>query len=235
MRFLKIKNVLIDLQGTISDDKSLNHYCKDQNLRGNFMAGVLRDILVKKYNLSPKEALSEMEKIGFPEGRPSKWLDPFYILLHGKFDISEDEYWEELLKWCKKHVLIYEDARWLIENLSQKGYSLYLVSNCLKNMVIAELKSHNLIGYFKGIYGLFDLGVQKDNPVAYQLVFEREKINPSESVMIGDDFQIDCVSASKAGISLCIIVNRSSEKKVMKIGNHYSVADLKYALELIDR
>lgn len=212
---IDVSNVFVDLQQTVTDDASQNNYVSDPDMKGNYFGGILRDLLVKKFKFSPSNALKKIRDATKPCG----WIDPFYAASHYSLGISEEEMWKEVLKWQDEHLIIFDDAVYMIKELCKRMFSIYMVSNCprsaiLSQLTTAKLAKRNSSLYFKGIYGSVDLGLSKDNPLCYKKILEAGNFNPEKVVMIGDEPGIDLESPRKAGIRYSIIVDRRQEDKM---------------------
>ncbi|MCK4245069.1 MAG: HAD hydrolase-like protein [Candidatus Omnitrophica bacterium] len=216
MRKLKVDTAFIDLQGTITDDISRNNYFSDPDLRGDYFGGILRDTLIKKFRISSSEALERIKEVTNPCG----WFDPFYAVSHSDWGISEEEIWRKILKWQNEHIIVIKDAIDMVKELRRRNFNLYMVSNCAKKVVLAQLTTAKLAkrnnsSYFKQIYGCFDLGLQKDNPLVYEKILRIEDLAPEEVVMIGNEPGIDSESPHKAGICYSIIVDRKQKNRII--------------------
>lgn len=202
MEKIKVKTVFIDLEGTIVDNNSRNTYRSDPDLNGDFFGGQLRDLLVEKFGFTLAEAMKKVKNATKPCG----WYDAFYAVTHSALGISRKELWEKIVAWEKKHVIIYKDAVYMVKKLYQEEFELYMVSNCAKGAVLGQLGGCGLADnpknspYFREVYGCYDLGLSKDSSLVYEKIVEKEKVDPKNTVMIGNEVEIDLVSAQKAGI-----------------------------------
>ena len=234
---IRVSNVFVDLQQTLTDDASQNNYLSDPDLKGGYFEGILRDILIKKLRFSPLYALEKIRETTKPCG----WTDPFYAVSHSDFGISEEELWEEVLKWQGEHIIVFEDAVEMVKELYKRGFNLYMVSNCARIVVLSELTTAKLAerswsSYFKQIYGCFDiLGLQKDNPLVYKKILSKENLNPEKTIMIGNELGIDLYSPKKAGIKYSVIVDRKQEEKIIFKDGGIFVNDLKIVPQILEK
>ncbi|MFA6715354.1 MAG: HAD family hydrolase [Victivallales bacterium] len=235
MKKTKINTVFIDLEGTITDDETLNCFVSDPDLKGHSFGGILRELLVTKYKLTPRDALTILNSVTEPCGH----IDPFYFISHSDYDITEEELWREILAWQRDHLIIYDDAVKMIRQLYESNYKLYMVSNCARTAVYSQLNSAGLAeklssGYFVDVYGCFDLGATKDDPEVYKTILLQSGINPDEVVMVGNEPAIDLESPHKAGIGHSVIVNRELPEAFKISGKDVFVNSLELVPGLMD-
>ena len=55
-------------------------------------------------------------------------------------------------------------------------------------------------GYFKHVVTSEEAGVKKPDPVIFNFAFDKTGALPSESIMIGDDFEVDIEGARNVGM-----------------------------------
>lgn len=105
---------------------------------------------------------------------------------------------EEFIMFIRNSLVDIPRTTELIRELSEKGYSLY----CLSNMSVEfydYLKVREVFRYFDGqiISGLENL--IKPDPRIYRLLLERYDLNPDDSLFI-DDLEANIQAARKEGI-----------------------------------
>lgn len=86
-----------------------------------------------------------------------------------------------------------------------------------KNLLIAsnggaaiqerKLKQAGLYPYFSGIYISGAIHLEKPDPAFYQFIIEKEKLNPANAMMIGDDIINDIAGAKTCGFHTCWVRN----------------------------
>ena len=69
------------------------------------------------------------------------------------------------------------------------------------NDITTFLTNQNLNQYFDGIFSSCEAGCTKKEGAFYSYVLAKINASPSDCVMIGDNFMVDCVNAVKQGIS----------------------------------
>jgi putative hydrolase of the HAD superfamily len=63
-----------------------------------------------------------------------------------------------------------------------------------------KLKSNNLDKYFQTITTSEEAGAKKPNPKIFLYALNKAEAIPEESLMIGDDYEVDIVGAKNVGI-----------------------------------
>ncbi|HVM34528.1 MAG TPA: HAD-IA family hydrolase [Actinomycetota bacterium] len=99
---------------------------------------------------------------------------------------------------------LFDDVVPSLEQLVERGYRLGLISNFeewLQRMLV-ELEIHE---HFEPtvISGLE--GVEKPDPVIYQIAVERAGVDPSEAVHVGDSPKLDVEPASSVGLHAVLL------------------------------
>lgn len=79
-------------------------------------------------------------------------------------------------------------------------YTLHIITNGFEEVQLIKLRSANLTQYFSHIITSEMAGVTKPNPQIFEHALNAAKAKPDESIMIGDNFEVDCVGAEKLGI-----------------------------------
>lgn len=81
-----------------------------------------------------------------------------------------------------------------------KKYPLYIVSNGFTEMQYQKMESGGITHYFKQVFLSDEIGVNKPDKRIFQFVLNAIQLNPSEVVMIGDNYDTDIVGAKNSGI-----------------------------------
>lgn len=94
-----------------------------------------------------------------------------------------------------------------------KSYNIFLVTNGFKEVQYLKIKNTNLEQYFDKVFTSEEVGCNKPNPCYFDFVIEKTKSNPAESVMIGDDINVDIIGAKAKGLKTiwCNFSNASSK------------------------
>lgn len=117
------------------------------------------------------------------------------------------------------HQHLIEDTISFLREQKKKGVSVYCVSDFrLSASDIMNFFIDKGVGdLFSGVFSSCDVGKTKEEGGLYSFVLDSIKKDSSECVMIGDNFNSDCVNAGKNGIkSYWLKNNRHSVLYLMK-------------------
>lgn len=94
---------------------------------------------------------------------------------------------------------LFPDAIEILEILVKK-YELHIITNGFSEVQFVKLDNSGLRPFFKEIITSEMVGVQKPKPEVFQYAINKANAQLSESVMIGDDQEVDIIGASNFGM-----------------------------------
>jgi len=97
-----------------------------------------------------------------------------------------------------KHVL-FDDVLPALHELKKRGLILGLISNVDKD-ITALLADLGLTEWLQVVVTSQEVGFTKPNPEIFLEAVKRAGIKPHEAIFVGDQYQIDAVAASRAGM-----------------------------------
>lgn len=179
-----IKNILIDLDGTLTDPREgittsaryglnkMGHPIADSENIDWIIGPPLKASLAKILNVSPEDDLAEQALLGYRER----------FAVTGLF---ENE--------------LFDDVKDTLQHLHTQGYRLFLATAKPEIYAKRILEHFNLLQYFEYPYGseLSGERTNKGDLIAY--ILEKEQLNPQECLMVGDR-EHDIFGARKNGI-----------------------------------
>ena len=179
-----IKNILIDLDGTLTDPREgittsaryglnkMGHPIADSENIDWIIGPPLKASLAKILNVSPEDDLAEQALLGYRER----------FAVTGLF---ENE--------------LFDDVKDTLQHLHTQGYRLFLATAKPEIYAKRILEHFNLLQYFEYSYGseLSGERTNKGDLIAY--ILEKEQLNPQECLMVGDR-EHDIFGARKNGI-----------------------------------
>lgn len=80
-------------------------------------------------------------------------------------------------------------------------YNLYILSNGFRELQCTKMQSAGIDKYFKKIILSDDIGIQKPNPRLFQYALETTQSTTNDSLMIGDNFDVDIQGAYNIGMN----------------------------------
>jgi putative hydrolase of the HAD superfamily len=103
-------------------------------------------------------------------------------------------------------------------------YSLHIITNGFSEVQSVKLKTSGLDKYFLKIITSEEAGVKKPHPDIFKFAFEKAGALPEESIMIGDDYEVDIIGAKQVNMKQIFF---DYEKKYNKDGGTYYINHLK--------
>lgn len=106
----------------------------------------------------------------------------------------------------------FHGAKAMLKALKSAGGRIYLLSNAQSCFTIDELRRAKLYSLFDGIVISSDIGVKKPSPEAFKIAFSKLKINPADSIYVGNDMRDDILGATGVGMGTLYINTSQSGK-----------------------
>lgn len=119
----------------------------------------------------------------------------------------------------------YDGVEELLKELRNRGKGVYLLSNAQTDFTRPELEMLGLTHYFDGIVLSSEQGCKKPSPVFFRRLLEQYGLEPSESIMIGNDEAADIAGAQSVGMDTLYIHTEISPKEYGKVSATYRVMD----------
>ena len=111
-----------------------------------------------------------------------------------------DRIGDEYIRISPLIVRLFPNAINILEYLSSRGYILHIITNGFEEVQTVKLRESKMRGYFKHVVTSEEAGVKKPDPVIFNYAFDKTGALPSESIMIGDDFEVDIEGARNVGM-----------------------------------
>jgi len=129
---------------------------------------------------------------------------------------------------CPVKGYLFDSCHYVLERLC-KHYSLHIISNGFYETQKRKIQSCNLEIYFDVIITSDKAGVHKPSSKIFSLALSQANAKAKESVMIGDNYELDCVGAESAGLTS---VWFNPHKKPLDKAVGEEITDLKDLLKL---
>lgn len=190
---MKIKTILFDLDGTLTDSGEGIINCAQ--------------LALKHFGL-PLPSREEMRVMVGPPLR-----DSFL-----RFGVHPDNVEEAIEIYRKRYVPVgmfentpYPGISAMLAGLKENGHKLYLATSKPQSMAEAILERFNLSGYFDGVYGatMDETRDSKDKVIAYLL----NELNCQGDILMVGDTMYDVLGAADNGISTVGVTWGYGEKK----------------------
>ncbi len=103
-----------------------------------------------------------------------------------------------------RHAPLMEGAMELLENLKQKGYQIYYITNGTREVQWPRLKQSGLDKIADGIFISEEIGFQKPDKAYFEIVFSKiPDFTKEEAIIIGDSLTSDIQGGVNMGIDTC--------------------------------
>ena len=120
-------------------------------------------------------------------------------------------------KWCSAFACsfrvisrikfrLYPDTIEMLDRLKAEGKHIYLLSNAQSLFTRPEMEELGLTSYFEDIFISSEHHMKKPEPRFMRALLEKHRLDPDESVMIGNEIKSDIVMAARCGLN-GILVN----------------------------
>ena len=101
-------------------------------------------------------------------------------------------------------------------NYLEKTYKLHIITNGFQEVQHIKLKKSGLSKYFKTIITSEQVGVKKPDPLIFEYALNNSGAKVKESIMIGDDLEVDIIAAKLFGMNQ-VYFNPKKEKHREKL------------------
>jgi putative hydrolase of the HAD superfamily len=95
----------------------------------------------------------------------------------------------------------------LLDYLTLKGYSLFIITNGFREVQLKKLEVSGLQKYFRKVYISEDIKAPKPSQKIFEHAVKSSNAKKESSLMIGDDFQTDIIGALQFGIDAVWLVS----------------------------
>ncbi|WP_285269794.1 YjjG family noncanonical pyrimidine nucleotidase [Kaistella rhinocerotis] len=203
---MKMQHIFFDLDNTLWDHRH-NAYL---TLKEIFEREKVRD----KYNIHFEEFHKEYFTINerlwaqIRDGeidkehlRKHRFHDSFLFFGIDDFTLAqtfEKNFLDEILNYND----LVEGAFSLLEYLSDKGYTLHILSNGFEEVTYRKCELSGIKNYFKTITSADEIDVRKPNPEIYAYALNKAGAKIEESAMIGDDWIADVEGGKAFGLKV---------------------------------
>ena len=108
-------------------------------------------------------------------------------------------FWAEAMQRLPLGRRLVPYAREALEYLRPR-YRLYVLSNGFTELQARKMQSAGIDHYFDGVVLSEDIGVNKPDPAIFEYALRVAGVSKAETLMIGDNFEVDIEGAQQVGI-----------------------------------
>jgi putative hydrolase of the HAD superfamily len=149
------------------------------------------------------------------------------------FGIDNERFGEEIgddyVRLSPLKVNLFPNAMEVLEYLSSK-YTMHIITNGFAEVQAIKLRESGMIKYFKEVITSEEAGVKKPHPGIFNYAFQKSGATPEESIMIGDDYEVDILGAKEMGMKQIFVDHTNSE---MGVGSTYRITNLMEIMEIL--
>lgn len=109
------------------------------------------------------------------------------------------QFWDEAMKRLPLGSRLMPHAKEILTYLRPK-YKMYILSNGFTELQSRKMQSAGIAHYFDGMILSEDIGVNKPNPDIFTHALQVAESTAEESLMIGDNYEVDIEGAQRVGI-----------------------------------
>lgn len=201
---MKYRHLFFDLDHTIWDFEAnaratLSYLYEKMALKER---GVYDFELFYKNYIAHNDKLWERYRKGFMKQEELRVKRMWLALLD--FKIADDKLANEMnisfLDLLPTRTLLFPYAKEILEYLTNRNYTLHLITNGFEKTQHSKLEYSGLSPFFKEVITSEGSNSLKPNKEIFEFAMLRANAIPAESIMIGDSIEVDILGAANAGI-----------------------------------
>lgn len=223
------KHLFFDLDHTLWDFDSNSR----QTLAALYDDLQLKDKGVDDFERFHKNYLVHNEKLwdryrkGFIKSEELRWKRMWLTLLD--FKIGDEQLAREMgiafMDLLPTRQILFPYAIEILHYLTKKKYVLHLITNGFEKTQHAKLKNSGLDAFFKEVITSEGSNSLKPNKAIFEYALQKTNAGIKESIMLGDDIDVDIAGARDAGLDQ-VYINHLN-KPLPAAAPTYTVGSLK--------
>jgi putative hydrolase of the HAD superfamily len=225
---MKYRHLFFDLDHTLWDFEANSRKTLKQ-LYASFRLlekGVTNFDLFHQNYLVHNEKLWDRYRKGFIKVDELRWKRMWLTLLD--FKIGDDklarEMGEQFLDLLPTRTIVFPYAIEILQYLANKNYQLHLITNGFEKTQHSKLKNSGLDIFFSEVITSEGSNSLKPQAAIFDYALKKANAGPNESIMLGDDLDVDIAGARNAGLDQVYI---NHVNKVPEVAPTFMVKSLK--------
>ena len=114
-----------------------------------------------------------------------------------------------------RQTIVFPSAHEVLDSLKKDGYQLHIITNGFKEVQFTKLEESKLAPYFDLILCSEEVGKNKPHIEVFQHAMAETGASANNSIMIGDDYEVDVLGAIGAGWEGVLFNPRKQYKQQM--------------------
>lgn len=230
---MKNKHLFFDLDRTLWDfeknsEKALQHLYEESRLRDRIPSFQRFHQTYKNENalLWKKYGKGKIDKAYLRDARFSRTFLKFDIV-----DAALTSYFSEgYIELSPRQTCLFPNTHETLSDLQKEGYRLHIITNGFKEVQHIKLAESGLTNYFDLVLCSEEVGVNKPAPGIFAHALKSTGASPTDSVMIGDDFEVDILGAVQSGMHA---IHFDPEEKRKRRADDWRIRDLSELPEML--
>lgn len=144
-----------------------------------------------------------------------------------KFNIEDEQITERLssgyIELSPRQTALFPSALETLHELKSEGYQMHIITNGFKEVQYIKLEEARLKPYFDLVLCSEEVGHNKPSKLIFEYALHSVRARPENSVMIGDDYEVDFVGAKNCGMH-AVLFDPENEKE--KLENQHRIQHL---------
>ncbi len=141
-----------------------------------------------------------------------------------------DRIGEEYVRISPLIVRLFPYAIDILTYLHNRKYKLHIITNGFEEVQKVKLMESKMKKFFDKVITSEEAGVKKPESDIFYYAFEKSGANARESIMIGDDYEVDIIGAKKVGMRTILFDPNSI---YVNHGSDYHIRSLKEIEEIL--
>lgn len=108
------------------------------------------------------------------------------------------------MQQVKMSLVLFDDVAPVLTDLKARGLVLGLISN-VEHDITPTLKELGLMSWLDVVVTSQGSGLSKPQPGIFREGLRQAGVQPSEAIYVGDQYQVDCLGASQAGMKAILL------------------------------
>jgi putative hydrolase of the HAD superfamily len=123
------------------------------------------------------------------------------LALQGIYDVNlANQLSDEYVEKSPRQTQLFPNTKDCLNTLKREGYQLHIITNGFKEVQFIKLECAEIRSFFDVIVCSEMVGYNKPDKRIFEYALELTNAKPHESVMIGDDLEVDILGANRVGM-----------------------------------
>jgi putative hydrolase of the HAD superfamily len=107
----------------------------------------------------------------------------------------------DYIEYLPKNNILFDGTLEILNHLYPK-YTMHIITNGFNEVQFKKIENSGLTKFFQTTITSEEVGVKKPNPLIFEYALQKAQATPSESIMIGDNWEADIMGAKNVGFDV---------------------------------